>query len=285
MATSHVQVRRVLTTTPLARPHERRIEGKPLRKPRPIPWAAFDRRAFPKIALDLALDSYLKTAEAEYGAVEVYAQLTSAMAMAGLPLDLITSSAHICTDEARHSDYALKMASLLTEADVSVLVDKEKLQGHWKAGTSLEEIDAAILHVAAISETIACALVSACMDRARDVTVLALLGNLLSDEVHHARFGWYYLSWRSPQWSQAERRRLADRMASNVVNIERRYWAGRDAPETEVESARALGVLDSEGQRAAVRALMEDEIVPALDSLGLGASHAWRLRRPGPPSS
>jgi hypothetical protein len=215
-----------LTTTPLARQHERRLEGKLLRKPRPIPWAAFDRSAFPKTALDLALDSFVKSADAEYGAVEVYAQLTSAMALAGLPLDLVTASAHICTDEARHADYAMKMAELLTDADISVLVDKGKIQGHWKNGQSLEQIDAAILHVAAISETIACALVSACADRATDVTTSALLGNLLSDEVHHARFGWYYLSWRSPQWSRAERQRLADRMATNVVTLSAAIGAG-----------------------------------------------------------
>jgi hypothetical protein len=42
-----------------------------------------------------------------------------------------------------------------------------------------------------------------------------------------------------------------------------------------------LATLESEGQRAAVRAVMESEIVPVLDSLGLGASHAWRLRERG----
>jgi hypothetical protein len=30
-----------------------------------------------------------------------------------------------------------------------------------------------------------------------------------------------------------------------------------------------------------VRRIMEDEIVPALDAVGLGASHAWRVRRRG----
>jgi hypothetical protein len=40
-------------------------------------------------------------------------------------------------------------------------------------------------------------------------------------------------------------------------------------------------VLDSEAQRAAVRDVMESEIVPAFDSYGLGASHAWRVRERG----
>ncbi len=96
--------------------------------------------------------------------------------------------------------------------------------------------------------------------------------------MHHARFGWHYLAWRSAQWSRAERQRMADRMARNVVGIELRYWRGRDAPASATEAARALGVLESEGQRSVVREMMEEEIVPALDALGLGGSHAWRLR-------
>jgi hypothetical protein len=275
---SRLTLRRVLTKTPLTRLHERRIEGKHGRRPRPIPWARFDRNAYPRAAIDLALDSWIKSAAGEYGAIEVYAQLTSAMALAGLPIDLVTASGHICTDEARHADYAMKMASLLTDGEVTVSIDKDSLQNHWKNGTSLEQIDEAIMHVAAISETVACALVSACLERATDKTAHALLANVLADEVHHAHFGWYYLAWRSPQWSRPERQRLADRMATNVMAMERRYWEGRDAPADAVAATHALGVLDSERQREAVRAVMEEEVVPALDVLGLGASHAWRAR-------
>jgi hypothetical protein len=146
----------------------------------------------------------------------------------------------------------------------------------------MAELDAIVLHVAAISETVSCRLISTCLDYATDETTRALLANLVSDEVHHARFGWYYLGWRAPQWTTAERQRLADRMASNVVGIERRFWQGRDAPATASDAARALGVLDSESQRAAVRAIMEEEVVPVLDALGLGGSHAWERRWRGP---
>jgi hypothetical protein len=104
----------------------------------------------------------------------------------------------------------------------------------------------------------------------------------VADEVHHARLGWYYLAWRSPQWTRAQRQRVADRVGDLVVSIERRFWRGRDAPKAARTAARALGVLESVGQRAAVRAVMEDEIVPALDAIGLGTSHAWRIRERGP---
>lgn len=282
---NRLTLRRVLTKTPLTRIHERRIDGKHARKPRPIPWARFDRTAYPRAAIDLALDSWIKSAQGEYGAIEVYARLTSAMTLAGLPIDLVTASGHICTDEARHADYALKMAGLLTDDEVTVPIDKDSLQNHWKDGASLEQIDETILHVAAISETVACALVAACLERATDKTARTVLANVLADEVHHAHFGWYYLAWRSPQWSRPERQRLADRMATNVMAMERRYWEGRDAPRDAVTATHALGVLDSDRQRQAVRAVMEEEVVPALDALGLGASYAWRAReRGGPPS-
>ena len=282
MGDDHVEVRRALTKTPLARQHERRLDGKSTRRPKAIPWGAFDRSRFPKPAIDLAVDSYVKLAAGEYGAVQLYAQLTSAMALAGLPFDLITGSASICTDEARHADYAMQMARALTGDDVPVRVEKEPLEAPWKKHDLLDAIDDAVLHVAAISETISCALIGVCLERATDATTKALLGNLVSDEVHHARFGWYYLSWRSPQWTRAERQRVADGMATNVVQIERRFWQGRDAPASAAQAACALGVLGSEAQRAAVRDVMESEIVPALDSYGLGASHAWRVRERGP---
>ena len=70
-------------------------------------------------------------------------------------------------------------------------------------------------------------------------------------------------------------------MALNVVLVERRFWVGRDAPDSAAGAAKALGLIESEGQRAAVRAVMETEIVPVLDSFGLGASHAWRNRERG----
>jgi hypothetical protein len=111
--------------------------------------------------------------------------------------------------------------------------------------------------------------------------VRAVYSSIVADEVHHARLGWYYLAWRAPAWTRAERQRVGDRAGAYVVEIEKQFWRGRDAPEGVRAAARALGVLESEGQRRAVRAIMDDEIVPALDALGLGASHAWRQRKRG----
>ena len=118
-----------------------------------------------------------------------------------------------------------------------------------------------------------------------DPVARALFTSIIGDEVHHARLGWYYFAWRAPQWTHAERQRLADRVGDLLVTVEPRFWMGRDAPAGARKGARALGVLDSAGQRTVVRQIMEDEIVPALDALGLGASHAWKCEEKAPRSN
>ena len=104
---------------------------------------------------------------------------------------------------------------------------------------------------------------------------------ILGDEVHHARLGWYYFAWRAPQWSKAEQQRLRIVRASWSWPSNRNSGSGRDAPAASRKAASDLGVLDSVSQRAVVQRVMKDEIVPALDALGLGASHAWRIRKRG----
>ena len=138
-----------------------------------------------------------------------------------------------------------------------------------------------MLDVSAIGETLSCSLLSACRERATDPMMRSLFTGIVVDEVHDAPLGWYYFAWRAPQWSRSERQRVADRAGEILVRIEPRFWRGRDAPPGARKAARALGVLESEGQREAVRCVMEDEIVPALDALGLGSSHAWRIRQRG----
>jgi hypothetical protein len=69
-----------------------------------------------------------------------------------------------------------------------------------------------------------------------------------------------------------------DDCRENVVRIEERFSRGRDAPAGAKAAARALGVLDSPAQQAVIQRIMEEEIVPALDAIGLGASHAWKVR-------
>src|SRR5262249_30075081 len=245
-------------------------------------WSSFDRKRYPAAALDLAARDQVRLAAGEYEAFVGFSQVSSALALVGAPFDIVSAAARIPSDEIRHAEYALRLASMLADCEIGeipIRVEKAKLAQLSARQWTFEAVDGMMAAVPAISETISAALIAARRAEARHPLVRSVLSTILADEIHHARLGWYYLMWRAPNWTPAERQRVADRAGSIVARSEVSFWKGLDAPRGCRQAARALGVLDSPAQRAAVRAVMEQEIVPALDALGLGASHAWRSRR------
>jgi hypothetical protein len=274
-----VQIRRALTGTPLSRQHDRMLEGRVSKRRVAIPWSQFDRSKYPAPALALACKAQTMLATGEYEAVDIFSRIAAALAINGAPIDLVTAATHVASDEIRHADYAFRMAALLGGTDdVIIDVRSRRAEDRWGNTLDLSTLDLMMIEIPAVGEALACALIGASRKRATDPVAHALYTSILGDEVHHTRLGWYYLAWRAPQWSAAERQRAADCAGEVVIQVERRFWWGRDAPAGSRKAARALGVLESEGQRKVIRQIMEDEIVPALDELGLGGSHAWAAR-------
>jgi hypothetical protein len=277
-----VRIRRTLTETPLARQHDRMLTGRVTRRVVGVPWSKFDRSKYPEPALALACKAQTMLATGEYEAVELFSRLAAGLALNGAPIDLVAAATRVATDEIRHADYAFRMAALCGgQDDVVIDVRRRRAETRWGQRLDLATLDLMMIEIPAVGEALACALIGASQARASDPVARALFTSILGDEVHHTRLGWYYLAWRAPQWTQAERQRAADRAGEVVVEVERRFWWGRDAPPGSRKAARALGILESEGQREVIRDVMEREIVPALDQLGLGASHAWRARKRG----
>jgi hypothetical protein len=255
------RLRRTLTTTPLARRFERTTG-------REVAFSAFDRTRYPAAALRTAALAQSSLAVGEWMAVDLFARLTTALTLAGAPIDLVSAAAKVPTDEVRHADLALRMAAALTDEEIWAPPVEQDRHAYLAAPMSIEDLDYAMLEPPAIGETLACALLSTSRDNARDPVARALFSALLRDEVHHARLGWYYLAWRKDSWTAPQRQRVADRAGNFVAHVEVMFGKGRDAPRGARTAARALGVLDTPTQRAAIRAIMEQEILPGLDGLG-----------------
>jgi hypothetical protein len=277
MSETLLDIAQATSRTPLGRRHQHALRRGAVRQPKPIPFDAFERERYPEPALGLARDFFVGLARGEYGAIAQFSLLSTALTLNGAPLDLILAATHASSDEARHTEYCLKMAEVSGQP-TPIQLARATLDAGLPATLELEDVDLAMLRYVAVSETLATALLTACRNQASDPVVRALLTALVADEVHHARLGWYYAAYRSPAWSQAERQRLADQMAEVVVGLEQEFWQGRDAPCGFEEPARALGLLDSVTQRAVINEVMESEILPALDALGFNSSKAWQLR-------
>jgi len=275
-----LRVKREASATPLRRAHEGflgRVQG---RASRPIPWQQFSKTRYSERALALAFDQTKTLAEGEYGAVGLFGQLASALALTQAPFDIISAAASISSDEIRHADYCTHFAELCSGDQVELEVDADEVLCASRNLTDLEELDHFMLKYSAIGETLAGALLTECRREAKDPVARALYTALAADEVHHARLGWYYFAWRAPAWTLPEKQRLADRIASFVMDLECYFWTGRDAPLEAAADAKALGVLDSLTQRSVIANAMQREICPGLDAIGLSGSTIWAKRRP-----
>jgi hypothetical protein len=268
-----------LSRTPLSELHDRALRGGLTRGSREVPWQEFERARYPEDALSLACDLFCKLAGGEYSAVALFAQITASLALNQAPIDFVAASAQISSDEIRHADYCLRMASLCQGSEVTVEVPSAALASDIPHSLSHVELDFLMLKYAAVGETLAAALLTECRRRAQDPVLRALFTSIVSDEVHHARLGWYYAKHRAERWSPELRQQLGERVHAFVVGIELEFSRGRDAPAHASEAACALGVLDSATQREVIADVMNSEIVPALDALGLSGSRAWAQRR------
>lgn len=271
---------RAVTGTPLARQLDGDLEGRVLTRRVRIPWSGFDRAAYPAEALAIATDAMRWLATGEYTAVEGFARLTVAFSWHGVPYDLIAACARIPSDEIRHSEIAVRAAEKLSGrpgAEVPLPVEGRRPAKPGEVRCSLRELDVHVAMLPAFLETLAVGLLSEARRRASDPMMKAVYSAVLADEIHHARLGWYYLAWRAPRWSRADRQHLADALAPRIAGRASMISDGRPAPRGCAKALRALGVMEGATQEAVVRRIMETEVVPGLDALGLGASHAWRL--------
>jgi 1,2-phenylacetyl-CoA epoxidase catalytic subunit len=255
------------------------VAGKLTRRTIPIPFARFEPTRYPDEALAIAYDAMRWLASGEYVAVEGFARLVVGFSWHQVPHDLIAACARIPSDEIRHAEIALQAAARLSgkrAEEIPMGIDGRRPAHPVDVRAPLGDLDILVATLPALLETIAVALLSEAKRRATDPMMKAVYASVLADEIHHARVGWYYLAWRAPQWSQAERQRLADAVGNRVAQRAAQISDGRAAPKGSVRAMRALGVMDAATQAQVVKRVMEDEIVPAFDALGLGASHAYR---------
>ncbi len=270
-----MKIANVLTDGPLARQYARQQVAPYDRK---IRWSSFRRGRYSPQALAYAAHTARTLAAGEYGAVVLFASLASSLALHGAPFDLVSAAAKIPTEEMRHADAFTRFAARCLDRpveDVTLEVDGDALRKRFSPPSSHADLDAFMIKLSAVDESLAAALLDGCVASAKDPVARGLFATVLRDEVHHARLGWYYLAWRAPRWSFEERQQAADRTGLLVMDIARRHRAKRPAPTRVEVEARSLGIIDFRERSRIVREVMEREILPALDSHGLGASLAY----------
>ncbi|MCK6520327.1 ferritin-like domain-containing protein [Myxococcota bacterium] len=210
----------------------------------------------------------------EHISAQVWAGLVPSLMRAGAPPAALAELPTAIADELRHAEQCAGVVLALGGVPVAPLPALEPVPLHEEVAP-LEGAVRNLISVGCMSETIAVSIIRAEHAELDDGPLATLLGEILADEVSHARFGWRTLGLLMPRLDAAARARtsryLVDAFAHQVHHEVPRL-PRFDALRPELGQA---GVCDGGFARSLFLDTIQSVIVPGLTQAGLDAQAAW----------
>ncbi|MBK9368763.1 MAG: ferritin-like domain-containing protein [Deltaproteobacteria bacterium] len=210
----------------------------------------------------------------EHISAQVWAGLVPSLMRAGAPPAALAELPAAIADELRHAEQCAGVVLALGGVPVAPLPELAPVPLHEEV-SAIEGAARNIISVGCMSETIAVSIIRAEHAELDDGPLATLLGEILADEVSHARFGWRTLGLLMPRLDAAARARtsryLVDAFAHQVRHeVPRLPRGGEIRPELG-----QAGVCDGGFARGLFVDTIQTVIVPGLTQAGLNAQAAW----------
>lgn len=213
----------------------------------------------------------------EFSSAPVFTGLAAQLEAAGAP-GWAAEAAEMAGEEHRHGALCGAVVEALGAEAVAPAPARDPLPEHL-AVDRFEAVTRNLLSVCCLSETVACALITAERAEMPEGPLRALLGEILADEVGHARLGWRWLAAHTERLADpALRARLGAWLRVAFAHLEVHELANL-VPGSPTDPA--LGLCDAHAARALFRQTVEQVIVPRLEAHRLPAAQAWRDRAAG----
>lgn len=210
----------------------------------------------------------------EHISAQVWAGLVLSLMRAGAPPAALAELPAAIADELRHAEQCAGVVLALGGLPVAPLPALSPVPLHEEV-SPIEGAVRNVISVGCMSETIAVSIIRAEHAELHEGPLATLLGEILADEVSHARFGWRALGLLMPRLDADARARtnryLVDAFAHQVHHEVPRLPRGgviRD------ELGQA-GVCDGGFARGLFVDTIQSVIVPGLTQAGLNAQAAW----------
>ena len=205
--------------------------------------------------------------------------IAAALTELGAPTPLQALARRAVTDEHRHHQLSLDVAShyagmpLAPPAELPFAppihrgVDERRKHQLW------------VLGQCALNETFASAVLEASLARCDCAVADVALRTLLGDEVDHARLGWAFASSLAP----VERAEISGRLLS-LVRANRKVWRETPRSEPTADALLGHGALSAELIDQAVLVAIRDLVIPGFDQAGFEVAPIARWLRAGAPT-
>lgn len=192
----------------------------------------------------------------------------------GAPPEVLSLVSRAVHDEVRHSEVCRTVATQYLGGDVPWADEIPTPPPSPPMDARLRAVFR-MIGSCCINEAIACAFLETCLSQCQSVTARAGLGDLLADEVLHARAGWIYVAQvRAPLRSAIEANLLT--LLKPVVDC---WW--EEGPIERIEGVPEHGIPSLQDTRACAVRAVRDIVLPAFEDLGfaLEPTRTWILQR------
>ncbi len=213
----------------------------------------------------------------EHQSTTVFSALVANVLEAGAPIDTGTVILKMAQDELRHAEICGRAVVAMGGTNAAQRDTTVRPLAQHVGCCPIERALRNVL-VTSISEMYSVAFFVASLDRMTDPYLRSVTRELLSDEVLHARFGFYYLQiYRDWLASRPEVRRSIARYLRYVFAVCEGEFVRGHRPRAGADDER-LGLVSSELGLEVFVETMQHGVVPGLERFGLDATDAWRRR-------
>jgi len=182
-------------------------------------------------------------------------------------IEIVTAAVR---DEVRHAEISASLAARYRKGEMKWPAPVKTLIPAFAPATGAFRTTLHVVAMCCINETLACAVLEACVARAKSPLVRAGQQSILSDEIDHARAGWAHLA--SPFVSADDKRALGPWL--------RRLLAGKldalldEAAPLPGEAFPDHGMLSRDAFTTVIHAALDDVVFPGFDRAGIDTSDA-----------
>lgn len=192
----------------------------------------------------------------------------------GAPPEVLAFVSRAVHDEVRHGEVCRTVASRYFGADVpwpdEIPVAPPSPEGdrHLRAAYHL-------VTICCVNEAVACSFLETCLSQTVSPTARAAFGDLMADEVLHARAGWIYVAHQAGPIRAA----IEANLLTLVRPIVNGWWD--DAPFERLEGVPEHGIPSLHETRACAVIAVRDIVLPAFEELGFAVepTRAWIRER------
>ena len=200
----------------------------------------------------------------------VFANLHRALVAARAAPPVIRLAALAVSDEVRHADICIEVASRYAGKEVDYPAVEPILEPHFAGCGDVTNRHLFTVMQCCINETIAVSYLRTCFDRAKGALVRAAVRAILEDEIDHSRLGWAHLG--SQRVSEEMRLIVADAMPQ-LLTMVHAVWIADEGGHHDAAPA-GHGALAMADVHEVVRATVRDVVIPGLEHVRVDAAGA-----------